>query len=161
MSTQIFYLSFVCYYSFVKEIRVVLLAFFTLIAARMMGELPTCPGSATPLCGHGLIILILYLLSTYFVDSLLETLAFEEDKKKKAINLALCIPYICITGYVVVMFLTSISVVTIEYILSLKTVYAAIVYAVIYFLNTQPMVRKLNMVFMVTFILSFAAFMFI
>jgi len=127
----------------------------------MMGELPTCPSSATPLCGHGLIILIPYLLSTYFVDSLLETLAVEEDKKKKAINLALCLPYISVAGYVVVMFLTSISVVTIEYVLSLKTIYAALVYALVYFLNTQPVIRKLNTIFMVTFILSFAAFMFI
>jgi len=143
----------------VKEFRVILLAFFTLIAARMMGELPICPSSATPFCGQGLVILIPYLLSTFFLDSLLETLVVEEDKKKKVINLVLCLPYIFITGYVVVMFLTSISVVTVEYIFSLKTIYAAFIYAIIYFLNTQSVVRKLNTIFMVTFILSFAAFM--
>lgn len=144
-----------------KEIRVLLLAFFTLIAARMMGELPSCPSNLSHLCGNGLIIIVPFILATYFVDSLLETAATEEDIKKKGLNLLFCLPYIFITGYVVMVFFSSISVVTIEYILSLKTIYAALAYGVIYFLNNQAIVRKINTVFMVSLILSFVIFSFI
>jgi len=124
----------------------------------MMGELPSCPGSATPLCGLGLIILIPYLFATYFVDSLIVTLTTDGDAKKKAVNIVLCLPYIFVVGYVVVVFFTSISVVTVEYILSLKTIYAAFIYGIIYALNAQPIIRKLNTIFMVSLILSFAVF---
>jgi len=146
----------------VKEIRVLLLAFFTLIAARMMSELPSCPGGLSFICGNGLLVLIPFFLSTYFVDSLICYLSAEGvEPKTKIINGVLCIPYILITGFVVVEFLTSISVVTIEYILTLKTIYAAVVYGVLYSINNISVVKKMNTVFMVSLILSFVIFTFI
>ena len=144
-----------------KEFRVVLLAFFTLVAARMMSEIPSCPSNLVPLCGNGILILIPYFLSTYFVDSMLGIVGESEEKKEKIVNIAFCIPYIFFTAFVVKEFFTTISVVTIEYILSLNTIYAAILYAVVYFLNSQKIVKKVNTIFMITFILSAIAFTFL
>ncbi len=144
-----------------KEFRVVLIAFFSLVAARMMSEIPSCPNGLTPICGNGILVLIPYFVSTYFVDSLLSVAGGDEDKKIKIVNLAFCLPYIFFSMFVVREFFTTISVVTIEYILSVNTIYTAVVYALVYFINSQKIVKKANTVFMITLILSAIAFTFI
>jgi len=145
----------------VKEIRVVLLAFFTLITARMMGELPACPGNLISLCGFGLLVIIPFLLSTYFLDSMMETLASSEDKKEKIMSVVFCVPYIVLSAFVIKEFLVSASIVTLEYVLGLNTIYAAIIYVVFYVINNQKLARKVNIIFMVTLLLSALIFSFL
>jgi hypothetical protein len=140
------------------EIRVVLLAFFTLVTARMLGEQPSCFGNILTDCGHGLIIIIPFILSTYFVDSLLQTLETSKDLKEKILNTIFCIPYIIFSLFVIREFFLSVSIVTIEYILALETIYAAIIYSIIYLLNNQKITRRLNTIFMVSFILTVLVF---
>ena len=144
-----------------KEIRVVLLALFTLITARMVGELPACPGSMFSLCGFGLIVIIPFLLSTYFLDSMMETLVASEDKKEKIMNVVFCIPYILFVAYVIKEFLISVSIVTLEYILGMDTIYAAVIFVAFYVINNQKLARKLNVIFMVSLLLSALFFSFI
>jgi len=127
----------------------------------MMSEIPACPAVANPICSYGLMILVLFFLSTFFVDSMLQVTILESDKKKVLLNFILCLPYIILVGYVIYLFFTSISVLTVEYILSLKTIYSAAVYGAIFGLNTIPVVRKINTIFMVSFFLSFMIFILI
>lgn len=137
-----------------ETIRVILLAFFTLITARMFGELPSCFGNAYGECGYGLIVIIPFLLSTYFIDSVFVVLNKSEEVKNKALNVLFCVPYLIFALFVIIQFFASISIVTIEYALSFHTVYVAIIYAAIYFLNLQEVVRKLNTVFMVSLLIT-------
>jgi len=127
----------------------------------MMGELPVCPGSLFSLCSFGLIVIIPFLVSTYFLDSMMETLVASEDKKEKIINVVFCVPYILFVAYVIKEFLISVSIVTLEYILGMDTIYAAVIFVAFYVINNQKLARKLNVIFMVSLLLSTLFFSFI
>ena len=127
----------------------------------MMGELPACPGSLLSLCSFGFIVIIPFVISTYFLDSMMEVLVMSEDKKEKLLNVVFCIPYILFVAYVIREFLVSASIVTIEYILTLDTIYAAIIFTAIYVINNQKIARKVNKIFMVSLLISALIFSFL
>jgi len=144
-----------------KEIRIILMVLFTLVASRMFGELPVCFGKLFEDCGYGLIVIIPFLLSTYFIDSLIAVLSESEDNKKKIINSIFCSPYIIFAGFVVVNFISSVTIVSVEYMLSIETLYTAIIYTIFYLINNIKTVRNLNTIFMVSFLFTILIFYFI
>jgi len=91
----------------------------------------------------------------------METLVASEDKKEKIINVVFCVPYILFVAYVIKEFLISVSIVTLEYILGMDTIYAAVIFVAFYVINNQKLARKLNVIFMVSLLLSTLFFSFI
>ncbi len=127
----------------------------------MISELPACPGNYISLCGFGLIVIIPFLLSTYFLDSMMETLALSEDGKEKITSVVFCVPYIVFSAFVTIKFLVTASVITLEYVLGLNTIYAAFIYVIFYVINNQKLTRKVNVIFMLTLLLSALIFSFL
>ncbi len=161
ITTVLFYKSFVLYYSFVKESRLFSLAFFSIIATRMISETASCPTTVVQECANGLVILVPFILSSHFVDSSISDYLFSPGEKKITPKLLLALPYFVFVVYVVLEFVASLSVVTIEYIISINLLYSMLIYTLIYWLNNKKGVRRLNSAMMVTFIISLIIFQFI
>lgn len=150
-----------CYHFLVKEFRIIFLVFFAVVAARMLGEISSCPYNPLSLCSEGLVVFVPFLLSVYFFDSFLEEYLQKEEKKRIIINTLLVLPYFVYIVYVVMEFFSSLSIVSIEYIASANIIFMIAVFALIYWLNNQHHVRRLNTVFMATLLLSLLIFRFI
>ena len=141
-----------------KQLRVLFLLIMTFVSARLLSEAGSCPDWTSPVCSRGMTVIVPFFLSVYFIDSLMEFWDGAKSQKERFINLAFCTPYIFYTLFVVSQFFGSLTAVTIEYVVSVNLFYSALVYLAIYFLNLQPKVRRVNTVFMVTFLLSLGVF---
>lgn len=146
-----------CYHLLVRELRILFLIFFAFISARMLNEISTCHENIFSFCGEGLTVVITFLLSGYFFDSVfvdLTSSGSEENRKRTVLSLLLILPYLFYLMYVILEFFSSISIVTVEYIFSLDLILAFIFYGFVYWVNGKETTRKINLVFMATFILS-------
>ncbi|MFC1722403.1 hypothetical protein ACFL0C_02000 [Patescibacteria group bacterium] len=142
-----------------KEFRVLILVFFSIVTARMLSETSSCPLNMPDICGKGYLILIPFILSSYFIDSLLAKLSIEKDDKKGSIiSIIFSVPYIIFSLFVIKTFFSTLSAVTVEYILSINLLTALITYLLIYFMNNLKVIRRLNVVFMITLFASAAIF---
>lgn len=140
-----------------RELRILFLIFFAFISARMLNEISTCHENIFSFCGEGLTVVIPFLLSGYFFDSVfvdLTSQGSEENRKRTILSLLLILPYLFYLMYVILEFFSSISIVTVEYIFSLDLILAFIFYGFVYWVNGKETTRKINLVFMATFILS-------
>lgn len=135
-----------------------LLIFFAVVSARMLSESSTCHENILSLCGNGLTVTIPFILSTYFLDSFLSENSAREPNEKinkqTLVNLFLLFPYLIYLVYVALEFFNSVSIVTIEYIVSFNLFLTFIIYGIFYWLNQQSAIRKVNTIFMATLLLS-------
>lgn len=149
-----------------KELRAALLIFFSLVTARMLAEGGGALGGCLTLdagCQQtpGLIVSIPFVLSAYFIDSLIAEYASVKDKKTLLLTLLFCVPYLVLALVFTSRFFSTLSLVSVEYIFSNYFLPVVLVYAVLYWLNSHAIVRKVNKIFMVTFLISVFIFQFI
>ncbi len=144
-----------------REFRGLLLILFSIIAARLISETSSCSPGADQFCEIGLLIIVPFILSGYFVDSLFEELISSDSKKNKIMHLVFGLPYVAVMTFFVIRFVSTITIVTVEYIVSVNLLLAFLIFLVVYWLNTHVLIRKLNKIFMITFLVSLLIFQFI
>lgn len=147
-----------CYDLQVALLRLVLLFIFALISSQFVTEISDCPAFLVSVCTTSYTTLVPFVLCAYFCDSILLELSAQQDGKKRFKYFLLGTPYIL--GYFIVLytFISSITLATFEKIFTLQLIFAALLGALIYLVNTSSKVREFNYYLMFTFIASLFIF---
>ncbi len=141
--------------------RLLVLTFFSIIGSRLLSEVTMCKYVRPDVvlkCGPGLVIIVLFFVSVYFIDNLIVEYYEHENKKDIFYTLIFTIPYFGLIGFVISRFISTLTAVSIEYILSVGLFYSGLIFTAFYNLNSYSLVRRVNKVFMVTLILSILLF---
>lgn len=124
----------------------------------MFKELSSCPLSLFEVCGMGYISLVAFLISSYFVDSLLRQLEEDQSNKDKLKYFIFSLPYTGFIMFSIATFFNSITITTYEKMFSAHLLLSLLVYFVFYKINDIKKVRELNLITMVTFLVTILLF---
>lgn len=138
-------------------IRVILLILYAVIMSRSINEGSGCINDQG-ICAYINALIILFAISTYFLDSFITELDIMK-KKLDAKYVLVAIPYFLYVLLVVNIFFTSFTMVSMEYIISKYLLYACAFYIAVFGINNFKKIRKFNKVLMVTTFLAFAIFL--